>query len=456
MHPPPRRRGPIPESRVREGAKQGGATAKQIVDGGAPSHPAAVRLLALQRLAGNRAVLGLMASVAAAQRAATTTSPTLAGTEAASGHAGILDNGVLVKAQDVVMGGKKRRLKAGTYVEVESKADTGYLVKVWSGFHGRPALIAPDSFRHEPQIEDVRDKDGTVAPGEKADERVRFGHINGVLWGPQGPRMADIRQGSTGDCYVMAALGAHAFTNVDLIKDMFEEHEPELPSYGVRLWVRQGKGPNANDRRKSIRVSTDFAQTRGKSGLEPAYAWYARTSGPTRKQRRPVLWPLLIEKAMAELLGGFTEMGEGGGDGRTQAVFRAVTGKDPILQSFEPGSGKHSLGMLDPDALENVNWDAIDNPSFMRAMHRVVAEGRAMTAWSRSLSGSDKALLDEEANVYQDHIYMLRGVLYPDIVLLRNPVGEKHPRPLTVTQFRTLFRQVIFAGKASPRRESLE
>lgn len=69
-------------------------------------------------------------------------------------HPGVLDNGVLTRDVEVILGNLSGILPRGTYVEVMAREGGNFRVKVWSGYGGQQTTIAQSDFRHEDQRDD--------------------------------------------------------------------------------------------------------------------------------------------------------------------------------------------------------------------------------------------------------------------------------------------------------------
>jgi uncharacterized protein YukE len=124
--------------------------------------------------------------------------------------------------------------------------------------------------------------------------------------------ITDIDQGSLGDCYFMAALGALAASDPDQIKQAIVAEDATTCT--VRLYEHGIAGPVARE----IVVDKTFLSS-GMSGgfASPEFAGFGDTGS-----LGPELWPALLEKAYAQMEGGYGEIV----GGKSLAAFRAITG----------------------------------------------------------------------------------------------------------------------------------
>ncbi|MDO8361492.1 MAG: C2 family cysteine protease [Actinomycetota bacterium] len=108
------------------------------------------------------------------------------------------------------------------------------------------------------------------------------------LFGPNGPRLSDVQQGQVGDCWFMAALGSIALTSPDWIKNMITDN-----GNGTFTVHFSGAGIMGD-----VTVDADFYVDSNGQEL------YAKANG--------CLWPLVMEKAVAQLRGGDYDLISGG------------------------------------------------------------------------------------------------------------------------------------------------
>jgi len=197
---------------------------------------------------------------------------------------------------------------------------------VFSGHGGADAEVARAVFERQPgvSINGATDK-------PRGDVYASF--QNASLWAEGGPKADDVRQGHIGDCYLMAAMGAVCAANPGAIMKMFQPQKSGEKVYSVTLF-KEDKGKLTPH---TVSVDTMMPATNPASpepgekaaGGAPqlAYAGMGKTAATA------ALWPSLLEKAYAQLIGGYAEVGKGG---KSSDAMSAITGEEAQYQSAPP------------------------------------------------------------------------------------------------------------------------
>lgn len=408
--------------------------------GGAAPVGTPAQLLALQCAAGNRAASALVGE---------RMTPTIQRDYEPLRHPGVLDNGMITRPVTASVGGSRRTLAVGTYVEVLARLPADRLrVRVWSGHHGAVALMPAAAFRHEPQLDDRRDTHHERTGGAVDDVGYRTPHRRLRLWADSGPDYRDVRQARLGDCYLMAAAAGIALSDPGRIRAMFPVTEPGLPHYSVLLYrTARGAGSGGQSGVGAGRrlVTVDTEMPRGVSGRTiPATAALVSGIGyrpaPAAAGRPAageyVLWPFVLEKAIAEVLGGYDDLSEGGEHDREDAVFRLLTGRSLLLDVDWVGS----QGTGQPS-----DWREMSDGRLLQTLHHRLSRGDVVTCGT--------SLLFETAptgtGLLTRHAYTLVSVdAAAGLLRLRNPHGVRHPEPLTVAQFRAGITHISYGDLA--------
>lgn len=218
------------------------------------------------------------------------------------------------------------------------------------------------------------------------------------------PRLDDIAQGSLGDCWALTGLGAVAHSNPEAIADAITDNGDG--TYTVRLY----EFVNGERVVHHVRVDGEVPM-RGRLLLGDAHA-YAQPG------ENGATYPLIFEKALAELHGGSYENIEGGS---SQLAMEAILGVDVTRgdpASMSDGelvdalrSGPVGIGMLNPpqDRFDGSAFDSLD-------------------------------LFDSHQYVVQD----VRNVNGEWVIDLYNPHGPGGERTVTLDELRSVSDEINF------------
>jgi calpain family cysteine protease len=237
----------------------------------------------------------------------------------------------------------------------------------------------------------------------------------GTLYGPSGkPEKEEVKQGGLGDCYLLAAVIAVANANPQLIKNMIKDNGDG--TYDVTLHENGMFASSDAGKRKTqvVTVTADFP-TNDKG--QPLYAQPFQHSDAKHKPvGGPVMWAMLIEKAYAQLEGGYDELN--GSIFHGEKGLKALTGAKIETYSVTDFSADVLLKNFDYN-LKNSN---------------------AITAGiNKSINPFDWKLIDQ-LHIVTGHVYAVVGVdLTKRTVDLHNPHGENHQKDLSVENFQRLF-----------------
>lgn len=174
---------------------------------------------------------------------------------------------------------------------------------------------------------------GTETPGDRYTNRKRqetkiLNHVEvqGILYDPLVERanIADIVQGRIANCYLVAALGAVALSQPDLISDMVIDNGDT--TYTIRFYQRSGSRFVAQyvtiDQRLAVEQGSTELFFANAGSLEPD----SRDNRDNINDPDNILWSPLIERAYAQWYefykndsssdSGYTAIGNGGGTDR--------------------------------------------------------------------------------------------------------------------------------------------
>lgn len=144
------------------------------------------------------------------------------------------------------------------------------------------------------------------------------------------PKVSDVSQGSIGDCYLMAGMGAVVAMRPDLIKQMVH-YDSSSNTYTVIF-----KDIKSDGTVEDVPIMVDaYLPTSNKSN--PIYAQDAARAGGDNQ----AIWPAIVEKAYAVWKGDYEEIV----GGRSGAAMEVVTGvkssypsmpaEDKVIAMFE-------------------------------------------------------------------------------------------------------------------------
>jgi hypothetical protein len=412
-------------------------------------------------------------------------------TEAAQVKKG--ETGIIIGASGLMVdvGGKPQEMKNGYVVEVQSAKPDQLHVKVFSGMGGAEAVIPKANFKPEPGV--------TLGDDDKPRDDVYADFTGAKLWDEKkGPTVDDVNQGYIADCYLNAAMMSVVTANQGAIKKAFSPNTSGASAYTVTLHKKNDKGDL-----EAASVSVDAMLPAQKKSTEgPAADPKLSYTGADKDKASVMLWPALMEKAYAQLVGGYEKAGAGGYAGD---ALEAITGqkaqneglpaKDSVLERFKQlkqqgkavicgtlGSKenkkekaftekdgtykatltthegesaevvKNTLSIFDDiskhqtkandDGAGGITGDNIDKGTISYSDGKVELTFKKDNAPDKpenlTADYQFRGLLDKALNVHAWHMYVFDKV-DGDNLIFKNPWGFADPKPIPADKFLELF-----------------
>lgn len=222
----------------------------------------------------------------------------------------------------------------------------------------------------------------------------------------------DVRQGSLGNCYLVAALAAVAKTDRDIIKNMVADHGDG--TYTITFHLKDGKvGVFSGNETVQIRVTNEFPMRNGK----PAFA-----KAGDEGAKGPELWVMLIEKAWAIHQGSY-EKSRGSKAEMDSDVMQYITG------------GKSTT----------LYCSSTSEDRLLKAMVAANDGGHPMTASMPAKKNASEDLIKaaEAVGLHFNHAYTVMSVdKAGSSIELRNPWGSHHPSKMKISDIKKIFRRI--------------
>lgn len=211
------------------------------------------------------------------------------------------------------------KFESGTVMTAHAKKGDWTKVKVWSGNKGKEGWVHSQYFLPQP---DLTKKDSGEDKGNP--DPYIFKKLTGKPFTGK-PAASDATQGSIGDCYLIAAMGALAAQPAGQaeIMRMIQPHAPNT-SYTVTF-----KEENWDGTFKQIPIKVDLWMPVDKGQLK-----YAGKGKPVADIEKAALWPYILEKAYAVWKGGYDALDKGGSPGGAMGEIAGVDIRTKYVRDF--------------------------------------------------------------------------------------------------------------------------
>lgn len=256
----------------------------------------------------------------------------------------------------------------------------------------------------------------------------------------------DIIQGGLGNCYFMCSLSALTKTKggIKKIKDMIRYNNDG--TFTVKLYRPQKEAhiDSFYDENSGKTIKQNTKRTTGLELVEvvvSAKVWVDKLSDTGDKQLYATsqdageLWPLILEKAYAQLMGGYDEIDSG----FSQEAFEVLTGTPRRSFDFSRDLGRAKQELL--DAFANGSGVTLATPPNM--------DGNiAVDEFGAQLRGNAGELIkktypeDGDERIVAGHAYALDRI-DNGLVKLINPHGNNHIQRLPIDSLHKYFSRVV-------------
>jgi hypothetical protein len=245
----------------------------------------------------------------------------------------------------------------------------------------------------------------------------------------------DIIQGALGNCYFMCSLSAIAKSagGPQKIKDMITYNGDG--TYTVKLYRPVKTRTRDELKNRSVATTVGFEAVDVVVGADVWYDTNEDSALYARSQDKNEMWPLIIEKAFAKLMGGYDEIDAG----FSQEAYAVLTGTP--RRSFDFSSEMDAaLKAIEKAVAENMGATFATPPN-MAAEYATDENGQNL----KGNAGELIMLTDAEdggERIVAGHAYALDTVSN-GIITLVNPHGKNHITKLPVNSMFKYFSRVV-------------
>lgn len=314
-----------------------------------------------------------------------------------------------------------QRLSAGLKEAQKVTLQIGFLMRQAEEEASRPfrgnGAAAPVSVT-DPAVAPVHDpsRDREYLWGLITDEyhyRPAYRPFSGSI-SPDGVSPADVQQRALGDCYFLAALASVAQQHPEVIWNAIKDNGDG--TYTVTFYQ--------NGKPVEVTVDNEFPVREDSNGNPTAQPAYANT-GSTPQE----LWPMIMEKAYAQLDGNSYARIEGGWPGE---AVELLTGKP--LRRLDLSASTPAEARIRLQELQNY-----------------LNEGHYLTTATRP-KGLLESIKGWPGNVVPLHAYSIERVdVENGLIYLRNPWGSgSAPAPMTLEEFNSYYNHTTVNQSGAP------
>ena len=213
-----------------------------------------------------------------------------------------------------------KELPKGTVVTRHAKKGKWYEVKAWSSFKGLKGWVHGSHILVQPDLTPNEDTKELGDPDPYVYEQVVGQPFHGT------PNAKQATQGSIGDCYLIAAMGALAAQPAGQ-KELMRMIKPNGPAKSYTVVFKEEKW-DGTYKDVPIKVDTWMPVNDGKL----KFALNGKGLGDLEKVP---LWPVILEKAYAQWKGGYDALDKGGSPGGAMSEIAGADVKNQYVSYFK-------------------------------------------------------------------------------------------------------------------------
>lgn len=273
---------------------------------------------------------------------------------------------------------------------------------------------------------DFRDKTG--ANQETSTTTTTYGHIEQTkLVDKNGINPEDVDQGGLGDCYFLSAVTSLAASSPEKIyggEDAIIQGPNSKGEYTVKLYVPDAAG---NPKRVSIQVEPSFV-TKTVSKKNASISDSPQKSQVFAQQSKDKeMWPQLLEKALAQLEGSYSEITGGNKDMDLRGI-EILTGKKINYHQLSSGIATPIQELIQiHNSTKKVPVAQFGTKSTLVADAKAAKEDDESKKL-KPTSGENYILYKDRIRLYENHAYTLAKIKSTEagkeVFILKNPHND--------------------------------
>jgi hypothetical protein len=241
----------------------------------------------------------------------------------------------------------------------------------------------------------------------------------------QGINSEDVDQGALADCYFLSSVASLAQFAPETIyggKDATIQGPNDKGEYTVKLYIPDGKN---GTQRVSIQVKPSFLTKTIVKKNSKELNNSSTKSVLAQPNTEEEIWPLLLEKALAELEGSYSEI-----TGKKKQISlrgsEILTGKKANYYPLNEGIEAPINALI--ELYQNTRKIPMTQFGTKSKLTPIEEETEAETELPKPASGEAYILYKDRIRLYADHLYYLKGISNAtkgaEVFILQNPHND--------------------------------